>query len=99
MRMPWDASDRSIRFSKYPAQTQIDSELAAFCAEHGLEYYFPIAMFREEARKRPLYFDIDSHPNEYGNALAARTLLDVLDERHYYHFEVAESDRDYMYSE
>jgi hypothetical protein len=48
--------------------------LSAFCAEHGIEYHYPIDEFRAAAAHETIYFQKDSHPNVRGNALAAEYL-------------------------
>jgi hypothetical protein len=52
--------------------------LSAFCADHGIEYYYPLEEFRAAAVRETLYFDKDSHPNVRGNALAAAFLRGIL---------------------
>jgi hypothetical protein len=52
--------------------------LRAFCATHGIEYYYPLEDFRATAAHETLYFQKDSHPNVRGNALTADYLHDVL---------------------
>jgi hypothetical protein len=52
--------------------------LSAFCADHGIEYYYPIDEFRAAAAKETIYFQEDSHPNMRGNVLAAEWLRGVL---------------------
>ncbi len=52
--------------------------LSAFCAERGIEYHYPIAAFQAAARREPLFFDHDAHPNAAANALAADLLRDVV---------------------
>lgn len=67
--------------------------LAGFCERRGIEYIYPLKMFRETSRKKSLYFERDPHPNVYGHGTAARALLGHLQRRHGLEFEIAESDR------
>jgi hypothetical protein len=52
--------------------------LSAFCAEHGIEYHYPIDEFRTAAAHGTIYFKKDSHPNVRGNLLAAAYLRRIL---------------------
>ncbi len=52
--------------------------LSEYCAARGIAYHYPIDEFHAAARKEPLYFDHDAHPNIAANALAAELLRDVV---------------------
>ena len=70
--------------------------LAAFCQSRGLEFIYPIDEFRNASKRRSLYFQKDSHPNLYGNAVAAQALLETLRDDHDFPFSIAESDLAYF---
>ncbi len=70
--------------------------LESICRRNGIGYLHPVEEFRVEIERRPLYFEKDVHPNEYGHAVAARAVLNALRERHGMEFHVAGSDRVYL---
>lgn len=67
--------------------------LAGFCRVSGIEFVYPLDQFREGAESRDLYFRLDGHPNRYGHVLAARVLLDQLDDLHGYRFAIPPVDQ------
>jgi hypothetical protein len=68
------------------------ARLERVCGGYGIDYVYPLAEFRDAARRRKLFLERDGHPNAYGHALAARVLLDHLRARHGldYHFSNAD---------
>lgn len=55
--------------------------LSRFCLSHDIDFIYPLGAFREATTGHRQYFDVDGHPNRWGNATAARCLLDALHER------------------
>jgi hypothetical protein len=70
--------------------------LAGFCESRGIEFIYPLDEFSRASKERNLYFAKDSHPNQFGNAVAAHALLDTLHDRHDFAFSVAAPDLDYF---
>jgi hypothetical protein len=70
--------------------------LAEFCNSRGIEFIYPFDEFSLASKERSLYFTKDSHPNQFGNAVAAQVLLDALHDRHDFAFSVAKPDLDYF---
>jgi len=70
--------------------------LGRICRERGIEFVYPVASFRDASRSRKLYFARDSHPDIYGHAAAAGALLNVLHDKFFMNFEIAETDRVYV---
>jgi hypothetical protein len=70
--------------------------LASFCERRGIEFIYPLDDFKRASKKRSLYFTKDSHPNRYGNALAAQVLLETLHDRHDFAFSIAKPDLPYF---
>ena len=64
----------------------------SFCARNGIAFLYPLEQFRSASRHRRLNFDNDAHPNQYGHAVAARSLLEILRDRHELAFAIDESD-------
>ena len=57
---------------------------------------YPIEAFESAARKTPLYLERDQHPNPYGHAVAADTLLRVFNTRHGYRHAFPRADSVYL---
>ncbi|MDH3196766.1 MAG: SGNH/GDSL hydrolase family protein [Candidatus Krumholzibacteria bacterium] len=66
--------------------------LGRFCGGGGIDYVYPLAEFRDAARRRKLYLERDGHPNAYGHALAARVLLDHLRARYGLDYQLSNAD-------
>jgi hypothetical protein len=70
--------------------------LASCCRRNGIPFVYPIEEYPRDLDSRSLYHSSDSHPSRYGHALAARVLLEYLDDNLNMHFTVSVSDRDYF---
>lgn len=70
--------------------------LASFCDENRIDFLYPIDEFRAASKKRSLYFEADGHPNEFGHALAARTLLDFVRERYHFDYVISSVDDQHL---
>jgi hypothetical protein len=66
--------------------------LEDFCRRHNIEYIYPIKEFEAASERRYLYFDNDSHPNQYGHAEAAYVILKLLREMHEIPFRISGPD-------
>lgn len=70
--------------------------LSSCCLRNGIPFVYPYDEFSRAFARRALYHPADSHPNRYGHALAARVLLDYLDENQNMHFVMSARDRRYV---
>jgi hypothetical protein len=66
------------------ADYQIDKPqriLAEYFDSQGMNYLDLLPIMRQEAHSKPLYYALDQHWNERGNALAGRAIAGFLVER------------------
>jgi hypothetical protein len=70
--------------------------LSSCCLRNGIPFVYPYEEFSRAFARRALYHPRDSHPNRYGHALAARVLLEYLDENQNIHFAMSARDRGYV---
>lgn len=70
--------------------------LSEFCRLHDIELLYPVDEFNAAAKMRHLYFENDSHPNQFGHAAAAQAILEKLRERFDMPFTVAGTDLAYF---
>jgi hypothetical protein len=71
------------------------ARLSSCCARNGIPCVYPFEEFSRASAQRELYHPADSHPNRYGHALAARVLLEYLDEYQNLHYTMSTQDLDY----
>ena len=86
-------------FSLDPARFDFERphhRLSEFCSANGIFYLYPIEAFRDASKIQDLYFDRDTHPNQWGHAVAARVLLQVLHDRDGLEYHVTEADREML---
>jgi lysophospholipase L1-like esterase len=70
--------------------------LSSCCLRNRIPFVYPYDEFSHAFTRRALYHPEDSHPNRYGHALAARALLEYLDENQNMHFVMSARDRGYI---
>jgi hypothetical protein len=70
--------------------------LKDFCRCHDIEFIYPLDEFEAAAERRCLYFENDSHPNQFGHAEAAHVMLKLLREKYEMPFRVSEPDIAYF---
>jgi hypothetical protein len=88
------------------AHTRLDSSafdfnspferLSACCVRNRIPFVYPHHEFSHPPGGRTLYHLKDAHPNRYGHALAARALLEYLEQEQSMHYALSASDRSYI---